>query len=64
MSNELRKKLHDMQELSDNTADPQTRALIEALRLQTAILNERLFRIELQVVELAKRLPAEASPPA
>ena len=49
MSNELRNKLHELQELSNNAPDPQTRALIEALRLQTAILNERLFRIELQL---------------
>ena len=55
MSNELRNKLHELQELSNNAADPQTRALIEALRLQTAILNERLFRIELQLTEVSKR---------
>ncbi len=55
MSNELRNKLHELQELSNNAADPQTRAIIEALRLQTAILNERLFRIELQLNEAAKR---------
>jgi hypothetical protein len=55
MSNELRNKLHELQELSNNAPDPQTRALIEALRLQTAILNERLFRIELHLTEAAKR---------
>jgi len=55
MSNELRHKLQELQQLSDNAPDPQTRALIEALRLQTAVLNERLFRIELQLVEIAKR---------
>jgi len=55
MSNELRNKLHELQELSNNAADPQTRAIIEALRLQTAILNERLYRIELQLSEAAKR---------
>lgn len=55
MSNELRKKLHELQELSNNTSDPSTRALIEALRLQTAILNERLFAIELQLIDLNKR---------
>jgi hypothetical protein len=55
MSNELRNKLHELQELSNNAADPQTRALIEAIRLQTAILNERLFRIELQLTEMSKR---------
>ena len=54
MSNELRRKLHELQELSNNAPDPQTRAIIEALRLQTAILNERLFAIELQLAELAK----------
>ncbi|MDN6887623.1 hypothetical protein QMO14_29000 [Variovorax sp. CAN2819] len=56
MSNELRKKLHDLAELCDNTADPQTRAIIEAIRLQTAVLNERLFAIEMQVSALSKRL--------
>ena len=55
MSNELRNKLHELQELSNNTPDASTRAIIEALRLQTAILNERLFRIELQLSDMAKR---------
>jgi hypothetical protein len=55
MSNELRHKLHELQELSTHAPDAQTRAIIEALRLQTAILNERLFRIELQLAESAKR---------
>jgi hypothetical protein len=59
MSNELRNKLHELQELSNNAADPQTRAIIEALRLQTAILNERLFRIELQLGEMSKRWDAD-----
>ncbi|MGF6345707.1 hypothetical protein [Variovorax sp. W2I14] len=56
MSNELRKKLHDLAELAENTTDPQTKAIVEALRLQTAVLNERLFAIELQVGALTKRL--------
>ncbi|BEP41648.1 hypothetical protein [Variovorax sp. V15] len=56
MSNELRKKLHDLAELGDKATDPQTKALIEAIRLQTAVLNERLFAIELQVAALSKRL--------
>ncbi|MFM9925566.1 hypothetical protein VLK31_21435 [Variovorax sp. H27-G14] len=56
MSNELRKKLHDLAELCENAPDPQTKAIIEAIRLQTAILNERLFSIELQVGALTKRL--------
>jgi hypothetical protein len=60
MSNELRKKLHELQELTNNAPDPQSRAIIEALRLQTAILNERLFAIELQLCELVKR---ETTPP-
>jgi len=60
MSNELRNKLHELQELSTNAADPQTGAIIEALRLQTAILNERLFRIELQLSEVVKRRDASA----
>lgn len=55
MSNELRNKLHELQELSTHAPDAPTRAIIEALRLQTAILNERLFRIELQLNEVAKR---------
>ena len=59
MSNELRNKLHELQELSNNAADPHTRAIIEALRLQTAILNERLFRIELQLGEVTKRWDAD-----
>jgi hypothetical protein len=54
MSNELRRKLHDLQELSNNAPDPATRALIEALRLQTAVLNERLFAIELLLAEQLK----------
>lgn len=54
MSNELRNKLHELHELSQNAPDPQTRAIIEALRLQTAILNERLFRIELQLLEVRR----------
>ena len=62
MSNELRNKLHELQELSTNAADPQTGAIIEALRLQTAILNERLFRIELQLSEVVKRQDANADP--
>jgi len=62
MSNELRNKLHELQELSNNAADPQTGAIIEALRLQTAILNERLFRIELQLSEVVKRRDASADP--
>jgi len=56
MSNELRKKLHDLAELVDNTPDPQTRAIVEAIRLQTAVLNERLFAIERHVGMLARRL--------
>lgn len=60
MSNELRNKLHELQELSTNATDPQTGAIIEALRLQTAILNERLFRIELQLCEVLKRGEANA----
>jgi hypothetical protein len=55
MSNELRNKLHELQELSIHAPDAATRAIIEALRLQTAILNERLFRVELQLAGLAKR---------
>jgi hypothetical protein len=55
MSNELRKKLHDLAELAENTTDPQTKAIVEAIRLQTAILNERLFAIELQVGALSRR---------
>jgi hypothetical protein len=31
MSNELRKKLHDLAELSENTTDPQTKAIVEAI---------------------------------
>lgn len=61
MSNELRNKLHELQELSTNAADPQTGAIIEALRLQTAILNERLFRIELQLSEVVKRRDVDAA---
>lgn len=56
MSNELRKKLHDLAELCDNAPDPQTKAIIEAIRLQTAVLNERLFSIELQLGVLSKRM--------
>lgn len=55
MSNELRRKLHDLQELANNAPDPATRAIIEALRLQTAVLNERLFAVELQLAELVKQ---------
>lgn len=61
MSNELRKKLHDLQELSTQATDPQTRAIIEAIRLQTAILNERLFCIELQLNAMATRQESTAS---
>jgi len=56
MSNELRKKLHDLAELCENATDPQTKAIIEAIRLQTAVLNERLFSIELQLGVLTKRM--------
>lgn len=59
MSNELRKKLHDLAELADNTPDPEARAIVEAIRLQTAVLNERLFAIELQLGALARRLGTE-----
>jgi hypothetical protein len=62
MSNELRRKLHELQELSNNAPDPATRALIEAIRLQTAVLNERLFAVELQLAELLKRNGAQAVP--
>jgi hypothetical protein len=62
MSNELRKKLHELQELATQTTDPQTRAIIEAIRLQTAILNERLFCIELQVTALMTRNKEAAEP--
>ncbi|OUM03810.1 hypothetical protein [Variovorax sp. JS1663] len=55
MSNELRRKLHDLQELSNNAPDPATRAIIEAVRLQTAVLNERLFAIELLLTEHLKQ---------
>ena len=55
MSNELRRKLHDLQELSNNAPDPATRAIIEALRLQTAVLNERLFAIELLLSDQQKQ---------
>ncbi|MBB1602248.1 MULTISPECIES: hypothetical protein [unclassified Variovorax] len=58
MSNELRKKLHELSVLVDNAPDPQTRAIVEALRLQTAILNERLFAIDLQIGELIQRMDA------
>ncbi|RZI65603.1 hypothetical protein [Variovorax guangxiensis] len=58
MSNELRKKLHELSVLVDTAPDPQTRAVVEALRLQTAILNERLFAIDLQIGELIQRLDA------
>jgi hypothetical protein len=60
MSNELRKKLHELSVLVDAAPDPQTRALVEALRLQTAILNERLFAIDLQIGELIQRMDARA----
>jgi len=60
MSNELRKKLHELSVLVDDAPDPQTRALIEALRLQTAILNERLFAIDLKIGELVARLDARS----
>lgn len=63
MSNELRRKLHELQELSSRTSDPHTQAIVEALRLQTAILNERLFAIELQVAELAKSRGVPSSGP-
>ena len=55
MSNELRRKLHELQELANNAPDPATRAIIEAVRLQTAVLNERLFAVELHLAELLKR---------
>ena len=58
MSNELRKKLHELSVLVDTAPDPQTRAVVEALRLQTAILNERLFAIDLQIGELIQRMDA------
>ncbi|MGJ7520922.1 hypothetical protein ACSFA0_10550 [Variovorax sp. LT1P1] len=60
MSNELRKKLHELSVLVDTAPDPQTRAIVEALRLQTAILNERLFAIDLQIGELIQRMETRA----
>ena len=60
MSNELRKKLHELSVLVDAAPDPQTRAIVEALRLQTAILNERLFAIDLQIGELIQRMDAKS----
>ena len=61
MSNELRKKMHELSVLVDTAPDPQTRAIVEALRLQTAILNERLFAIDLQIGELIQRMDARVS---
>jgi hypothetical protein len=61
MSNELRKKLHELSVLVDTAPDPQTRAIVEALRLQTAILNERLFAIDLQIGELIQRMATRVS---
>ena len=58
MSNELRKKMHELSVLVDTAPDSQTRAIVEALRLQTAILNERLFAIDLQIGELIQRMDA------
>ena len=60
MSNELRKKLHELSVLVDTAPDPQTRAIVEALRLQTAVLNERLFAIDLQIGELVQRMETRA----
>ena len=60
MSNELRKKLHELSVLVETAPDPQTRAIVEALRLQTAILNERLFAIDLQIGELIQRMETRA----
>jgi hypothetical protein len=62
MSNELRRKLHELQELSNNAPDPATRAIIEAIRLQTAVLNERLFAVELQLAEVLKRSGTQPLP--
>ncbi|MDR6534684.1 hypothetical protein [Variovorax soli] len=62
MSNELRRKLHELQQLSNNAPDPATRAIIEAVRLQTAVLNERLFAVEQQIGELLKRSGAQPVP--
>jgi len=62
MSNELRRKLHELQELSNNAPDPATRAIIEAVRLQTAVLNERLFGVEQQLTELLKRSGVQPPP--
>ena len=39
MSNELSNKLHELHQLSTHSPDAPTRAIIEALRLQTAFLN-------------------------
>jgi len=61
MSNELRRKLHDLSELAENHPDPHTRVLVEAIRLQTAVLNERLFLIERQIGALLERMDARGN---
>ncbi|RXZ36957.1 hypothetical protein D9O50_11020 [Oxalobacteraceae bacterium CAVE-383] len=47
MSNVLREKLLRFEQLKNQELEPGPKAIVEALFLQTSILNERLFNIEL-----------------
>jgi hypothetical protein len=47
MSNALREKLLRFEQLTRQEHEPEAKAIVEALFLQTSILNERLFNIEL-----------------
>lgn len=60
MSNVLREKLLRLEQLVGQEQDWQTKAIIEALFLQTSILNERLFNIELAIRN--KNSEQQASP--
>jgi NAD+ synthase len=51
MSNALRQKLLRFEQLLDQEQGPESKAITEALFLQTGILNERLFNIELALQE-------------
>ncbi|MDB5774449.1 MAG: hypothetical protein JWP38_582 [Herbaspirillum sp.] len=46
MSNALREKLLRFEQLRDEEGTPESKAIVEALFLQTSIINERLFNIE------------------
>ncbi|VWX62490.1 conserved hypothetical protein [Burkholderiales bacterium 8X] len=56
MTHDFRGRLTSMQGLVDAAADDSTRAILEALWLQSCLVNERLAVITTQLSALAERV--------